>query len=161
MQCLTFHLEKFWAHYWDLQWQKPDDWGMIQSPTVWFHWSGWLSCGNRTHAHIVSHLPISRNHYRELAEAQWKSRALPVLPLPSGPRPHLKLSGQPLHGMLPAALLGSQLKIAHQFIIVACQQHLCCIGTPLNFRICFRVTQRDYLQLNSCHYLIPCSIDIK
>lgn len=67
----------------------------------------------------------------------------PAQLVPPALGPHLKLSGRPLSGTVPAVLLGSQLKIAHQFIIEACQQHLCCIGTSLNFGIRFRVTQRD------------------
>lgn len=44
-------------------------------------------------------------------------------------RPHLKLSGQPPRGKMPVAVLGSQLRITHQFINAACQQWLCWVDT--------------------------------
>lgn len=111
--------------------------GMIQSLAVRFLWSSRVRCGNAAPAHIFLHLPSSRNHFRELAEDQWISSALLIPPLHLTPGLHLKLSGQPLHGKVPAALLGSQLRKTHRFIMVACQKHLCCMGTSLHFLIFF------------------------
>lgn len=92
---------------------------------------------------VVLHLPSWRNHFRELAEAQCKPAALPGPARSSRPGASSEVvrPTPPWHSASCTAGISAEnsLPIHHSSLPAA----LCCIDTSLNFRISFRVTQRD------------------
>lgn len=122
--CLSIWKSTFWFHRWDLQRQKPDDCGTSRSRAVWFLWVAEGALGSPS---AVLEDPLQKAGSSP-AEVQRLAHPSPSV---SPPRPHLKLSGQPPRGMMPVALLGSQLRITQQFIKAACQRRLCWVDTSL------------------------------
>lgn len=123
--CLSIWESTFWFHRGDVQRQKPDDCGMSRSRAVWFLWVAEGALGSQSSPSAVLEDPLQRAGSSP-AEVQRLAHSSPsVSPL----RPHLKLSGQPPRGKMPAALLGSQLRITHQFIKAACQWRPCWVDT--------------------------------
>lgn len=143
--CVSIWKTEFWFHWWELQWQKPDDSGWFRAQLVDISGTADWLLGKK----LQLYSPPSAIVEEPLQRAWLRPRVVrcPARPIPSTLGPHLKLSGWPFHGMVPATLLGSRLKIEHQFITRACQEGLCCIGTSLNFGNCYRVTHRGCSQL--------------